>query len=134
MSCRRNGDGQSVFIPVAHLRAAHHWQPEAFLDLVDLRTAVSTAISHQDAYMVGDDDGFVRTWHSGRFDDALFAGGRIVDLDISVDGTRLAVCTDAGVLHLFDRTIADPLTAGTAPYREVRRWLFWRGEGGPLLW
>ncbi|MEO1338091.1 MAG: hypothetical protein AAFV29_20775, partial [Myxococcota bacterium] len=134
LSCRRNGDGQSVFIPVAHLRAAHHWQPEAFLDLVDLRKAVSTAVSFRDEYLIGDTDGFVRSWRGGRFEDPFYVGGRVVDIDVSVDGGRLAVCTDAGVLHLFDRTTSDPLTAGTAPYREMRRWLFWRGEGRPLLW
>lgn len=63
-------------------------------------------------------------------------GSTISAMDISPDGSTLWAASYGGYLVHLERveTGMDPYSIGTSPYAEVRRWIFWSDETGPLRW
>ncbi len=63
-------------------------------------------------------------------------GSTISAMDISPDGGTLWAASYGGYLVHLERveTGMDPYSIGTSPYAEVRRWIFWSDETGPLRW
>ncbi|MBT9443680.1 MAG: WD40 repeat domain-containing protein [Acidovorax sp.] len=63
-------------------------------------------------------------------------GSTISAMDISPDGSTLWAASYGGYLVHLERveTGMDPYSIGTSPHAEVRRWIFWRDEVGPLRW
>lgn len=63
-------------------------------------------------------------------------GSTISAMDISPDGGTLWAASYGGYLVHLERveTGMDPYSIGTSPHAEVRRWIFWRDEVGPLRW
>jgi len=63
-------------------------------------------------------------------------GSTISAMDMSPDGSTLWAASYGGYLVHLERveTGMDPYSIGTSPYAEVRRWIFWSDETGPLRW
>jgi hypothetical protein len=63
-------------------------------------------------------------------------GSSISALEVSTDGSSLWAASYGGYLVRLERieTGMDPYSIGTSPYAEVRRWIFWKDESGPLRW
>ncbi|MFD0712091.1 WD40 repeat domain-containing protein [Paenibacillus sp. GCM10027626] len=64
-----------------------------------------------------------------------FVGSTISGLAVSADEALLAVGTYGGMLHLIDLQSGekDAFTIGTAPIKEIARWILWKDEP-PLRW
>ena len=63
-------------------------------------------------------------------------GSTISAVEMSPDGSTLWAASYGGYLVRLERleTGMDPYCIGTSPYAEVRRWIFWKDEDGPLQW
>lgn len=63
-------------------------------------------------------------------------GSTISAMDMSPDGSTLWAASYGGYLVHLERveTGMDPYSIGTSPYAEMRRWIFWSDETGPLRW
>lgn len=63
-------------------------------------------------------------------------GSTISAIEVSPDGSTIVAASYGGYLVLLERveTGMDPYSIGTSPYAEVRRWIFWSDETGPLRW
>jgi len=104
--------------------------------LLDDDARVYAATAREDEFIVGDAYGYVRAFSvTGEKRWQHFVGSTISSIDISADGRVLLVGTYAGMVHLIDLDTpeADPYQIGTATHRELRRWIFWRGER-PVIW
>ncbi len=98
---------------------------------------VYAAVARGDEFIIGDAGGYLRAFDmEGRFRWQHFVGSTICALDLSPDKRKLAVSTYAGILCVLqlDADEPDPFAIGTASHREIRRWLFWKGEGRVLKW
>lgn len=138
LSSRRGDQGQTVKLAVERLGGEMHWPAERCIDVIDASAAVGAMMSVGSEVLLGGTDGFIRRCDlaGGPSRGHHFVGGGISALDVTPDGRLVAVGTVAGTVHLIDlapETI-DPYAIGTRPQREIRRWIFWKSESGPLIW
>jgi hypothetical protein len=63
-------------------------------------------------------------------------GSTMSGIDISADGSTLIAASYGGYLVRLEKLAAgqDPYSIGTSPFTETSRWLFWKGEAGPIHW
>jgi hypothetical protein len=88
---------------------------------------VYAAAARNDEFIVGDASGYVRAFDTtGKYRWQQFIGSSIGDIDLSVDGRRLAVSTYAGFLSIFhlDAGRQHPYQIGNGYHLEERRWVF----------
>ncbi len=86
--------------------------------------------------ILGDAYGYLRLINSeGEELWRYFVGSTISGLAVSADEALLAVGTYGGMLHLIDLDSGekDMYTIGTAPIKELSRWIIWNNEA-PLRW
>ena len=98
---------------------------------------VYAAAARNDEFIVGDARGYVRAFDTaGMYRWQQFIGSSIGDIDLSVDGRRLAVSTYAGFLSIFHLDVGrqHAYQIGNGNHLEERRWVFWKGERAPLIW
>jgi hypothetical protein len=132
-----NGETVSVLrgrIPAA---SSEPTVAEDAVTLVDPSCRVYAAVGRDDTFLLGDAYGYVRACGlDGTPRWQHFFGGTIAGMDLSRDGTTLAVSTYAGVVHLLDLDTGEvnPYVIGTTTHRERRRWMFWPDEPQPLVW
>jgi hypothetical protein len=130
--------GGSIGVELASLGSADaalgEEQPAA--RLLQEGARVYAAVARKDEMIVGDAYGYVRAFdRQGTQRWQHFLGSTINALDLSPDGTRLAITSCAGFLSVLELDAAEPdaFAIGTSRHRETRRWLFWKGEP-PLRW
>ena len=91
----------------------------------------------QSEFIIGDASGYVRAFGTdGEPHWQIFIGSSVGDIDISDDGTTLAVSTYAGFLSIIkmDAGKQAPHQIGNSKHMETRRWIFWKNEKIPLIW
>ncbi|MEM6581628.1 MAG: hypothetical protein AAF699_10170 [Pseudomonadota bacterium] len=98
---------------------------------------VYAGVARQDEFIIGDASGYVRAFGAdGNPRWQLFIGSTVGDIDISADGSTLAVSTYAGFLSIIKMDAGEQALhqIGTSQHMETRRWIFWRNEKSPLIW
>ncbi|MBF5006407.1 WD40 repeat domain-containing protein [Diaphorobacter caeni] len=105
--------------------------------LIDGSARVYASAPVGDALVLGDANGYLwaRT-PKGELRWKQHVGSTICSMAASADGTRLAVGTYSGIVHIIDLTDsqAAPEQVGKDARKELRRWLFWTNEATPLAW
>ena len=118
------------------LETEHYDEDEKIRELEHgMRVYCGTAVG--DRYIVGDAYGYVRCIDTaGKLIWQWFVGSSITDLSLSPDGEFLAIASHSGMLHLIHLEAGGrcPHQIGTGNHRELFRWVFWKGEEGPLRW
>ncbi|MEM9943774.1 MAG: hypothetical protein AAF939_19585, partial [Planctomycetota bacterium] len=107
------------------------------ITVLEKSSRVYAGTARKDEFIIGDASGYVRAFGT----DAnprwqLFIGSSVGDIDLSADGSTLAVSTYAGFLSIIkmDAGKQAPHQIGTSQHMETRRWIFWKNEKTPLIW
>lgn len=101
------------------------------------RCRVYASATQPGMVVLGDADGYLHALSDdGRPLWRHHIGSTISAMDMSPDGSTLWAASYGGYLVCLERveTGMDPYSIGTSPYTEVRRWIFWKDEAGPLCW
>jgi hypothetical protein len=131
--------GMTVGVPVPALAGldSPNYAADPPLRCLDEGTRVHVAAARDHEFVVGDAGGYLRAFDfQGKSRWQHFIGSSIQGLDLSPDKQRLAVSSYAGFLCVLelDTGARDPFAISTAMHREIRRWVFWRGEERVLRW
>ncbi|MEF3311911.1 hypothetical protein PV433_23780 [Paenibacillus sp. GYB004] len=97
---------------------------------------VYAGVALREGNILGDAYGYLRLIdHEGQELWRYHVSGTISGMALSPDEKTLLVGTYSGMLHWVDLTEQepDPYCIGTAPIREIRRWIVWENKQ-PLLW
>ena len=131
--------GATIGAPVDALKGletSSYEKPEPPLRMLEEGARVYAAVARNDEFIIGDANGYLRAFDlEGNHRWQHFIGSTITGLDLSPDGKMLAVSSCAGFLCVLrlDADEPDPFAIGGSGHREIRRWLFWKGEE-PLKW
>lgn len=104
---------------------------------IDTSARVYASATVDGALVLGDAHGYL--WARNPAGDLQWkqhVGSTISAMAASADGTRLAVGTYSGTVHIIDlaNTQPEPQQVGVRARKELRRWLFWKKERRPLAW
>lgn len=125
-------NGATIIARVDELRGLRlpEWEEDVRLLPLQGGARVYASSFHDGAYLLGDAHGYVRAMYgSGDLAWQHFTGSSLGGIDVSPDGTRLAIGTYAGFLSLCERDDApDPFQIGNGPFRERIRYVRWAGE------
>jgi hypothetical protein len=132
-------NGTSIGVPVQELAGLNtdYYDQHPSVRVLQKGARVYAAVARDDEFIAGDAYGYLRAFDlQGNFRWQHFIGSTITALALSPDKQKLAVTSRAGLLcilqlHAGER---DPFAISTATHRELRRWLFWKGEDAPLRW
>lgn len=104
--------------------------------LLEDNARVYAGVGLGDEFIIGDAYGYVRAFSTtGEPRWQLYVGSSIGDIDVSDDGTMMAVSTCAGYISIFElNSEQEPHQIGNSSHKEIRRWLFWKDEAVPLAW
>jgi hypothetical protein len=132
-------NGASVAVPVEEIGDldTDYYENHSSVRMLQQGARVYAAVARDDEFIVGDAGGYLRAFDlQGNFRWQHFIGSTIAAMDLSPDKQKLAVTSYAGFLSVLqlDAGERDPWAIGTASHRELRRWLFWKGEDAPLKW
>jgi hypothetical protein len=132
-------NGASIGVQTEELRGLNTRRYDQHAKVRELQQGarVYAAVARGDEFIVGDAAGYLQAFDlAGTFRWQHFVGSTITALDLNPDGSKLAVTSYAGILCILelDAEEPDPFAIGTASHRELRRWLFWKGEEQPLKW
>ncbi len=126
------GITRTVPIDGAPHDAAHEDAPP-----LDERCRVYASATLPGVVVLGDADGYLHAIsEDGHPLWRHHIGSTLSALEMSPDGSMLWAASYGGYLVRLERveTGMDPYSIGTSPYAEVRRWIFWKDEAGPLWW
>ena len=132
-SCHLYG-GNTRTIPVG---CALHDVADEDAPPLDERCRVYASATLPGMVVLGDADGYLHALSDdGRPLWRHHIGSTLSALEMSPDGSTLWAASYGGYLVHLERveTGMDPYSIGTSPYAEVRRWIFWGDEAGPLRW
>jgi hypothetical protein len=132
-------NGTSIAVPAQELAGLNndYYERHPGVRVMQEGARVYAAVARDDEFIVGDAYGYLRAFDlEGNFRWQHFIGSTITALALSPDKQKLAVTSSAGFLCVLQlhAEVLDPFAIGTATHRELRRWLFWKGEDTPLRW
>ncbi|MEG4963643.1 MULTISPECIES: hypothetical protein [unclassified Microcoleus] len=132
-------NGITIGVPtnLLHALETDPYEEDKRTPILENGARVYAGVSRNDEFIIGDASGYVRAFSmTGEARWQHFIGSSVGDIDISADGTTLAVSTYAGFLSIIklDAGMQASYQIGNGNHLETRRWIFWKNEPNPLIW